>query len=85
MAEANESAERKERCATCRWWDADDRLGDFGRCHVNPPTLLQNSAEENGSFPRTWRKDFCGRWAPIKLQISPDVIREMMKPLGKPE
>lgn len=76
------SDKRKERCATCRWWDGSDI---YGRCHASPPTLVQDSEGENGAFPRTWMNDFCGRWEPIKLQISPDVIREMMKPLGKPE
>ena len=60
MAEANESAERKERCATCRWWVS--AYEERGHCHCNPPTLIPGKEDSIVPFPKTWKKDFCGQW-----------------------
>jgi len=69
------STQRKERCETCKWWKWWNEINGFGRCHVNPPTLIQESEDERGAFPRTWKSEFCGQWSAASEE-DPQTLKE---------
>lgn len=58
--------ERRDVCASCRWWQqtADDQ----GECRKNaPPPLLNSPSLKNewrAAWPLTMASDWCGQWAP---------------------
>lgn len=64
-------SERKETCATCRFWlrNEDARLGECRRRAPAPATV---DTETHDSPPNAWwaywpvveETDFCGEWAP---------------------
>lgn len=71
-------SERKERCETCRFWDATEGLNN---CRRYPPTFTAIAIEpgevENGTleadlafWPQTGPDDWCGEWQP-KPKLKP--------------
>ena len=50
-------------CCRCHWFvaesTAEPHKGDWGRCHLNPPVLV-DPEEGRWNWPRVKDEDFCG-------------------------
>ena len=64
-------SERKEHCATCRWWWAANEVErDYGECHARAPLpvlAVEPSCDWFDTetwWPYTYLTQGCGEWKP---------------------
>lgn len=55
--------DRAARCETCIYYVAVS-VYEEGRCHAQPPQVVQDSEHAGGAWPMVYARDWCGHYRP---------------------